>query len=278
MKVLLIQRIIYVLLILASVGFYIYDIVANHTKPSENIAKVVIVVALCLIRMFRSHPRGRRGSLEFYETQFSNELRDAFISDGWERKQLIRAVRFYNEEKLEEATDILMGLKSKCNTQDDYYAVDLFLGLCFTDMQLYEEAINVYKQLLFHGLANGTIYNNLGHVYGRLGKKEEAMNYYNKVISDYPENESAYINVANLYFEEREFESAIEFANKALEINSKQGKAANLLAIIYALQEDKNNAEKYFHKAVSCGSDSKELKNAIDFYMGDRESCKPFAK
>lgn len=265
MKALFVQKVLYVLLIAASVGFYIFDILVNHTNPTENIFRVVLVVVCCIIGMFRSNQRGRT-SLSFYETQYANELRDAFVSDKKDRKKLICAARFYNEDKPDKAIRLLNELKSKCRRQNDFYAVGLFTGLCFTEMQLYENAINEYQQLLTRRLENGTIYNNLGHIYGRLGKKEDAMNYYNRAISRYPENESAYVNVANLYFADKEFDKAIEYADKALQINCKQLQAANLMAIVYALKGDKENGDKFFHLAKSCGSDPKELKKAIEYF------------
>lgn len=265
MKALFLQKLLYVLLILVSVGFYIFDVAVNNTSPTENIFKVVLVVVCSILGMFRSNQRGR-ASLSVYERQYSNELKEAFASDKKDRQKLVSATRYYNENKIDKALRLLDELKVKCRRPDDFFAVGLFSGLCFTDLQLYENAIDEYEQLLSRRLENGTIYNNLGHIYGRMGKKEEAVKYYNQAISRYPENETAYVNMANMYFADNEFDKAIEFANKALQINSKQQQAANLLAIVYAMKEDKVNGDKYFHLAKTCGSDPTELKKAIDYY------------
>lgn len=264
-----IQRILYILLILFCVGFYIFDIVVNHVDPMENLTKFVLIIACCVIGILRGNRSRGRASLSFYEQSYAKELGNAFGSSKKERKQLLCAVRFYNENNFKKAAKMLISLKNACKYPDDYSAVGLFLALCFTDMHLYEEAINEYQQLLSQRLETGRIYNNLGNIYSRVGRKKDAMENYEKSVVLSPDNEFTYVNIANMHFEDKNFESAITYALKALDINSKQKQAANLLAIVYALQEDKENADKYFHVAKCSGSNPSELKDAIDFYKAD---------
>lgn len=266
MKARKIQIVLYVLLILFCVGFYIFDIMVNHTDPSDHLMKFILVIAACIIGILRSGRSQRRASLSVYEKSYAKELRNAFSTEEKTRKELLLAVRLYDENKLGKALKSLTVLKSKCKRSDDYFAVGLFMALCFTDMHLYQEAINEYQQIITRQLETSTIYNNLGHIHSRLGKKKEAMEYYKQSLELSDENEFTYVNIANMYFSEKEFEPAISYALKALDINCKLKQAANLLAIIYSLQEDNENADKYFHMAISAGSNPSELKNAINYY------------
>jgi tetratricopeptide (TPR) repeat protein len=133
-------------------------------------------------------------------------------------------------------------------------------------MNFYQEAINEYEQIIARRLETCTIYNNLGLIYSKLGKKQRAMECYETALELSPEHEYTYNNIANLYFYEKDFESAITNALKALEINCKFRQAADLLAIIYTLLDDKENADKYFHIAISSGSNPNSLKYAIEHY------------
>lgn len=260
-----IQIILYVLIILFGVGIYVYDIIVNHTNPSDNLVKFLLVIIACVIGILRGS-RTARTSLSVYEKSYEKELRSAFSYDEKKRRELLCAVRFYNEGKLEKAAKEFINLKSHCKRSDDYFAVGLFLALCFTDMYLYQEAIHEYRQIIARQLETSTIYNNLGHIHDKLGKKKEAIEYFEKSLELSSDNAYTYVNIANMYFAEKEFEPAVLYALKALEINSKLKQAANLLAITYSLQGDKENAEKYFHVAISAGSNPSELKNAINYY------------
>lgn len=265
-KVRKLQIVLYIILILGCIGLYLYGVIVKQADPQKNLMEMLLVIAGCILGLFRGNRRSGRSSLAFYEKSYQNEIGQAFATDAKNRKQLLGALRDYNENKLKKASVTLEQLKDDCRVQDDYYAVGLFLALCYTEMGLFEAAIKEYDVLIAHRLENSRIYNNLGHVYAKLGRNAQAMENYEKALSLSPENEYAYINIANLSFGDGDFETAVTYAKKALEINSKLKQAANLLAIVYAIRDDKENADKYFHVALACGSDPAELKNAIAYY------------
>jgi len=272
MKARIIQRILYIILIIACIGLYIFEVVVNKAEPTANLSRFVIIVICCIIGLLRSgNPQkvSIRKKLSIYEESFAKEIGNAFSHEEKNRKKLLRAIRYYDEDKLKQAANLLIDLKKDCRSSDDYYAVELFLALTFTEMQYYEEAIYEYQQIIERRLETGTVYNNLGHVYARIGKAKDAMFCYEKALVLNPNSEYAHINVANAYFYEKDFDTAISYAQKALDINSKLRQASSLLAIIYALQEDKENADKYFHLAISNGQNPKDLKDAIAYYKGE---------
>ena len=271
MKARKVQVILYVILILVCVGIYLYSVLVNKTDPTAHLYKFVLVVAGCVIGILRGNVSQRRASLSVYEKSFQKDIRDAFSWDEKSRKTLLQALRLYNENKYTKAVKTLMKLKVKCRRPDDYYAVGLFLALCFTDMYCYQEAILEYEQILTRRLETSTICNNLGLIYYKLGKNQEAMNCYEQALELSDEHEYTYSNIANLYFAEKDFESAIFHALKALDINNMFRQAADLLAIIYTLIDDKENADKYFHIAITSGTHPDKLKSAINYYKSELE-------
>lgn len=266
MKAAIIAKVLYILIIIGCVGLYIYQVVVLKVPPTQNLVRFLLILGAAVIGLIRSNYPRRRNSLEVYEKSYAKELRTAFSYDEAERKNLLRAARFYDENNPKKSVKLLMDLKNKCRRPDDHFAVDLFLALNFTEMHFYEDALHEYEQICSRRMENSTIYNNMGHIYLRMGKKKDAMDCFAKSLALSDDNAITYVNLANLHFEERELDSAIRYAKKALDINSNLKQASSLLAIAYAMQKNQEQSEKYFHKAVACGYRPKELKKAIKYY------------
>lgn len=198
----IVLALVLVALTVGIVVYYFYDIKVNGTGWTENLLKTVAVVfsgVVALVRLFVGDA-GRK-SLGFYESHYSEQINNAFADSKRNRKKLLKAIRFYNENKLKKAANYLIDLKPVCNTTDEYRAVGLLLGLTFTDMEFYPEAINVYEQVIYMGLATDTMYSNLGHIYAKLGNSEQAMKHYEKALFINPENAYAYNNIAKIHFD-----------------------------------------------------------------------------
>ena len=257
-----------VTLIIVAVAFYVIDIVRNDTPADDNLFKMLAAVFICLGSLTRFVTRGGRrgGSLSFYEKQYAKEIGNAFSSFPAQRRRLLTAIKMYNENRMDKAANVLMDLRSLCQSKDDYYAVWLFLGLCFTDMGLREEAVTVYNQMIEMRITTSTVYGNLGSLYSALGKYDDAIAALRLGIQNDDKNPAPYNNLAKLYFDTFDFENAKVYAKCALEINHKFRTSASLLAVIYTLEEDTENAAKYSHIAVSAGESPERLKNAIAYY------------
>lgn len=98
-----IQIILYVILILGCVGLYLYGVFVAHEDPKENLLKMLLVVGGCVVGMFRGNRGRNRSGLAFYEKSYQNEIRQAFENDTKKRRQLLAALRDYNENKLKKA-------------------------------------------------------------------------------------------------------------------------------------------------------------------------------
>lgn len=259
-------RIILVLIMLAVITLYIYDIAVNHAAPTRNLFRAASVVFICLAAIIRTGQARQRNSLEFYEQQYADILEKAFVDQPFWRKKLLCAVRLYNEDNHHKALKYLTDLKEKTQTREDDYAVYLFAALCFTELEVYDQAIHIYQKMISKGNGNSRIFSNLGHVQMQIGEYKNALQNYELALDYDRTNAYAYNNIAQAHFQMHEFDKAIPFAEKALEINPKMHQSSTLLAIIYALSSDQENAEKYFHMAISSGRDPQELKEAIAYF------------
>ena len=263
-------RIVFILLIIAIVGLYFYDLHINQTDPSENLFRTLSIVFLCLAGLARTSSKGRR-SLKFYEAQYEELIKYAFLDQPLWRNKLLCAIRLYNENNLDKALKYLADLRERCHSKEDQYAVYLFAALCFTEDKQFDQAEHIYQQMVNAQIADSRIFSNLGNAQNTQGKHEKALRNYQYALDYDRDNAYAYNNIAQAYFQMHQFEEAIPYAEKALEINPKLRQASSLLAVIYALLNDSENKEKYFHMAIASGDNAKDLKKAIEYYRTAQE-------
>lgn len=270
----IILAVIIILLIVFCIGLYVYGITVQNKGFADDIKLGIValgaVASLC--KLF-SADKGYnvRHNLKFFEKEYGEHLRDAFApgssnNDPKSRKKLLCAARYYNDDKLKKAADILVDLAPYCRTANESYAVRFFTGLVFSDAGFYEEAASSYENLVTEGIATATVYNNLGHIYLRIGNTERMLECFENALHFDPENSYAYNNFAQYYFREYEFDRAIEYAEQALKHNANMYEPATLLATIYSIRGDDEKAKKYKHKAIANGQDPERLNYAIELF------------
>ena len=265
--------VIAVLLVVGTLGlfiFYLSDVIVNNTPITKNLFRMLAAVCVCiggLIRLFYSKGSGRRSNLSFYEKEYRKFIRDAFDYSPILKNKLLGAIRLYNEDKFNKALKYLGDLKLQCKTDDDIYAVNLFIALVLGDMGLKNEAIKVYNELVSMNLATTTIYGNLGSLHSGLGNYDDANRNLRLSIQHDENNPAPYQNLAKLYFDTRDFESSKRYALAALKINHKFRQSATLLVIVYSIEGDTENAEKYSHISIASGENPTDLKNSIEYFM-----------
>ena len=258
--------------ILGIVGFYLFEVLYLNKPYTQNLFRFIAIILALTATLIRCLKGAGRNGLDFYEKAYDKELRYAFKENSLARKKLLCAVRLYNEENYEKATKYLAQLRSEIKNEHDAQAVYLFAAMCHSDCGLYDDAIQIYYDLLKVAPSNATAHNNLGHLYIQEGDYEMALQHIDKAIELSPNDVFAYINKANIYFKQNELDNAEIYAKKALQVKNNDIKSAGLLAIIYALKNDNENYEKYFHIAISNGKNPAELKNAIEFYLKEQDA------
>jgi len=262
-----------VLLMLAIVGLYLYEVLVQNKPYTENLARGLVI--LCggigtLVKLWNG--QGRRRSLAFYEKAYREELGKAFQSKPALRKKLIGAYRLYNEDNYRKALKSLTQLLKAAESGADTCAVLLLIALCYTDADILQEAIKAYEKLLQVDPYHARGHSNLGLLYVKVGEFEKARQHYDSAVRYDSKNYYAYANRANYYFRMGEYDSAIPDAVRALEIKNNGVEASSLLAIIYALQGDEENKKKYYHLAISSGKHPEDLNAAIEYYLAENRN------
>lgn len=271
MKKTTIVRAILITIIIVMIGLYGYEIIVKHVPMTKHLFRTLSIICLCIASLIRMRGPGRR-SIDFYDSQYSDILRDAFIQQPFWRKKLLCAVRLYNEHNYDKALKYLADMKKRCQTGPNHYAVNLFAAFCFTDVQLYDQAERLYRQLIEMGLENSRIFSNMGHVQLKAGDLKKALRSYERALEYDKNNAFAHNNIAQAYFQMHEFPEARSYALKALDIDPKMHQPATLLAIISALENDKESYEKYSHIAVCNGRDPQQLKESVEYFRSVQDT------
>ena len=176
--------------------------------------------------------------LIFAEARFQKEISSAFVNDTKDKKRLLYSAYLYSIKKYSRSLKVLEKLKEKCQSVNEYRAVDLFCALNFTSLSKYREAVSVYESAAILGYATASFYSNLGHLYARLGDNKSAHKNYDIAICEEPNNVVALHNKAHLYYKEEKFAEARILLEKVREINPTFSPSTSLLASVYARQGD----------------------------------------
>ncbi len=253
--------VVFVLLAVASLGFYVYDIAANGTPYTDNLFKVAILVVsfgASIAKLVAGS--GSKAPLTFYEKHYAKELEGVFARDPKSRKKLLEAIRLFNENKYSKAISSFEKIKALRPSKRDLSAVCLFSALCYEEWGLVDEAIKEYGQVLANDPQNATVLSNLGILYVQKSDFVNAEECYQKAIEINPNNHFAINNLAQLYYREGEYEGAVEYSLDALKICPNFKPSASLLAIIYGGYGYEKEYGKYLKIAVQEGAD----KDAIE--------------
>ena len=254
------------LVIISAVVLAIIDIIDGGMEL-RDVLRCIAIIGLAAMGIERIYTGpGPKRSLAFYEREYADKIKDAFSDSKENRRKLLVAIRYYNEDKLKEAMETLSRLKRVCKKESDFYAVWLFSALTLTDAGLREEAVLEYNSLLDMNISSTTVYGNLGSLYSSLGKYDDAIRSLRLSLQNDDRNPAAYQNLAKLYFDNYDFEMAERCALQALSINHKMRQPATLLAVVYSMRGDTENAQKYSHIAISSGEDPATLKSVIARY------------
>jgi len=262
-----------VLLMLAIVGLYLYEVLVLKKPYTENLLRCIVIFfggIGTLVKLWNG--QGRRRSLSFYEKAYRQELGKAFQNKPSLRKKLLCAYRLYNEDNYRKALKYLYQLLKAAESREDTCAVLLLIALCYTDTNVPQEAIKAYEKLLQVDLYHAQSHSNLGLLYVKVGEFEKARQHYDSAVRYDSKNYYAYANRANYYFRIGEYENALPDAARALEIKNNGVEAASLLTIIYALQGDEENKKKYYHIAIASGKRPEDLNAAIEYYLKENEA------
>ncbi len=257
--------VILALLLVAAIGFYVYDIKVNGTPYNENLGKTAIVVVslVASIGKMCTKPSADKKPLIYYEKVYAKQIGNAFSRDEKSKKQLLEALRCYNQDDYKKALSILEKLKKKRPAKSDMAVVCLFSALCYEAWGLTDSAIEEYRQLIANDNKNSTAYSNLGILYQDNEDFDSAFDCFCNAIEVDPKNHIAISNLSQFYFRVGEYRAAAFYAQKALDIVPNFRIATTLLAIIFGSAGYNEQYEYYKNLAVANGEDVKFIEKTV---------------
>ena len=266
-KILLVIYIAALILIIGLAGY-----VNFINKDSELItnSRLLTLGAAFVVGIVKTMNRSsRRKSLSFYKQFYAENIKDSFEDNKANLTKLLKALRFYNEDKYQKALKLLDELLPECETPNERYSVYLFKALSFEDMNQDEKAVEVYEAMMTAGIADSVVFSNALSCYNRTGEHEKAYEAAHRAIRADSKNYNAYNNLAYLYFADANYEEAAANAQKCLELKSNMLGSITLLYLIYKLEGNDAEAEIYEKLAVANGRSKKELRETLEYYMED---------
>lgn len=121
----------------------------------------------------------------------------------------------------------------------------LDLALEYENLQDFNGAINVLKNLLYKSPNNESAIYEIAYCYERLGDFDKCIEYYNKYIDNNPYSFTAWYNLGNIYFLKKESKKALWAYDYSLVINEDFASAHFNMGNTYMQLED-------FNKAIEC--------------------------
>ena len=259
----IISLIMIVVLALAVAGFAVYEVVVKQDTSSIPRAAILLVsLIFSAVRIVMG--RGRHGvaPLSVYRKHYEDIVGTAFAGDTKQEKTFLRALEAYATNKPAECLKHLDGLTPSYQSYHDRFAVAFFRALCYDDMKMYPQAIELYEQAL-QMREHASAASNMGLCHQRLGDYEAAIAAYEKAIAIDPQLAHPYNNVAHLYIRMDDYEKALPFAQKAAELDNKLGAAYSAMAICYAMRGEREPYEKARRQAVLCGSSESDIRYVL---------------
>lgn len=207
---------------------------------------------------------------------------------------LKNAIRLYRSKRYSAA---LKELHSLDEEPADLPELAYYLGLCYTKLQEYEEAliyleqvvtsdsdlVHIYQSrmilsyiytitgrfrlarfeldsLLESGYESAQVYAAYGFVCYETGKLDDATSYLMKAIEIDPENANALNSLGYIYAElGRNLESAYELCRRAVQIDDSNPAYLDSLGWVYYKTGDYDEARSYLRKALASSNGDKEI-------------------
>ena len=130
---------------------------------------------------------------------------------------------------------------------------DAYSGRAFDYMRLeeYEKAISDYNKVIALNPNHKHAYFNLGYIYAQLQQHEKAITYYEKVIALNPNEEKIYLNLGKNYFKLKDYKTAIFYYGKMIALNPNYADAYYNRADSYADLEEYEKAIADLTKVIT---------------------------
>lgn len=144
------------------------------------------------------------------------------------------AVRLYEEGKYEEALETLLEMDVESG---DYTDLSYYLGLCYTQLGQYDEALLYLEQVVTADVSFAKIYQSrmiLGYIYAVTERYRLAEFEFARLLEDGYESPKVYCALAYNQFHQNNVPAAVTNLQKALQLEPENATALNNLGYVLA--------------------------------------------
>lgn len=215
----------------------------NVKKDTENKKTIGITLEETEILVYDSFGREKKVN----KTKWINEVLNVNVSKHWNDPDLLSTsiLEAFSKKVYPETREACLRLYT---IDDNNERKTNILGMFYTKVGRYNDAIELYERYLFRNVESETVLLNYANALEIIGKSEEANQKYLEVLNLNINSEKA----IKKYFKKLELKSREEFDKNLLNIAQIEGAwcAKLLLAITYFKRGNKFDGDKYLIKAL----------------------------
>lgn len=171
----------------------------------------------------------------------------------------------YEQHEYEQAIEVFQNMLEE---YPDAYIIHLNIGNCYFQMEQYDQAEQYYKNVLEKDPGNTNALIAIGNCYTNQGQKEEAMEWYNKVKFEEIDDPTVLYNIGNSFYENSQYEEALKFYKQAVKKQDDFLDARYQLGLTYISLARHQEALAEFESYLEHDSDSgraSQVKGFMDY-------------
>ena len=138
--------------------------------------------------------------------------------------------------------------KQSISNNPDYMTTYVNLANCYRSLKDYDNALKNIDIVIHNVQGNYSLINTKGEILLDKKNYQEAMNLFQQVINMNPQFPDAYINIGNCYGSMQDYDNAIIYFKKSLELSPDNPEVYRKLGLSYQNNGDMNTANKYYSK------------------------------
>lgn len=142
------------------------------------------------------------------------KLEGLFITEDL-KEEWKKGTGLFDEGKYDEAIQVF---KDILEAFPDAYIVNLNIAHCYFQKEEYDRAEEFYKKVLEKDPVNNTALMGIGNCYSNRGDEEKALEWYNKIEFEKIDDPIVLYNVGSIFTNHSKFEEALKYYKKAVEI------------------------------------------------------------
>lgn len=146
------------------------------------------------------------------------------------KEELIKGNALFDEEKYEEAIQIYREIIEK---MPNIYLVYQNIGNCYFKMEMYKEAEDSYLKFLEKEPDNYKTMLSIGNTYANRGRNDKALEWYNKIDFENMNDPLVLFNIGSSFYTQSKFEEAEKYYRKAVKIKNDFLDALYQLGLVY---------------------------------------------